>query len=183
MLDIDKINETMQKSRFIKMVARYQHLISNLHVIDISKCETFQRTYNCFFQLRRNENYRRQHFEFMEANKFNKQISFKIILNHLSNIQNTVEASFASKMLSIINPDMPVLDSKVLQKLSLKKPSPISPKKIDETIQLYDKICDWYKAFKNTNQYTQWIKLFNQHFPNSGISDVKKIDFVLWQLD
>ncbi|MCL2570577.1 MAG: hypothetical protein FWE16_05255 [Firmicutes bacterium] len=183
MLDIEKIKETMQKPRFSKMVARYQFLIENLHKVDISKHEVFQRTYNCFFQLRRNEEYRRQHFAFMEKHKANKSIRFQEILIFLSGIQDTVEASFASKMLSIINPDMPVLDSKVLFKLGLKKPAADCPTKLQDTVELYNKICEWYTEFYCKADFKNWIKLFDGYYQNSGISAAKKVDFVLWQMD
>jgi len=118
----------------------------------------------------------------MEANKARTGITFAEILAHLSAIQGSVEASFASKMLSIINPEMPVLDSMVLYKLGLKKPSPKSPSRMDETVVVYHKICEWYTNFFGKEDFTKWIALFDEHFPNSGISDVKKVDFVLWQM-
>jgi len=180
MLNSDKIKEAMRTPRFIKMVARYQFLMDNLYSVDVSNHADFQRTYNCFFQLRRNERYRTQHFNFLEDHKANKQMAFQQILRFLSSVSDTVEASFASKMLSIINPDMPVLDSKVLNKLKIKKPPGSSQQGV---VGIYSEICDWYDGFKKTQAYTEWIDLFNEHFPNSGISPAKKIDFILWQLD
>jgi len=180
MLNLEEVKKTMQSSRFIKMVARYQYLMENLHSVDISEHADFQRTYNCFFQLRRNQVYRKQHFTFMENHKHNAKTSFKEILTFLSSIQDTTEASFASKMLSIINPDMPVLDSKVLQKLKIKKSAKST---LDEAVNIYNQICDWYDDFVETETFKSWINLFDEHFPNSGISAAKKIDFVLWQMD
>ena len=179
-MELSEIKKTMRTSRFVKMVARYQFLIANLHTVDISGHADFQRTYNCFFQLRRNVEYRKRHFDFMQKHKANTSITFGEVLEFLSSIAGTVEASFASKMLSIIDPEMPVLDSKVLQKLGLKKRTGCDQA---EAVRIYDRICDWYSGFMGTKECAEWIDLFNRHFPNSGISNVKKIDFVLWQMD
>ena len=169
----------MQKPRFVKMVGRYQFLMENLYRVNVSTHEDFQRTYNCFFQLRRNKEYRVKHFEFLEQNKGSKVIGFHEILIFLSGIEGKVEASFASKMLSIINPNMPVLDSKVLEKLGIKKRVGSN---INDVVMIYNKICEWYDGFYKTSEYHQWITLFDEMFPNSGISSAKKIDFILWQV-
>jgi len=181
--DLTKVAQTMQRPRFAKMVARYQFLMQNLHCVDISKHELFQITYNAFFQLRRNQYYREKHFNYLEKHKSNTNINFKEILEYLSSIQNSIEASFASKMLSIINPSMPVLDSKVLHKLGLKKPSINCPDRINESVLLYEKICEWYKDFWQTENFKECMDLFDSCFPNSCISDEKKVDFILWQMD
>ena len=180
LVDVEK---TMLTKKFARDVKRYQHLIENLHKVDVSKDEVFQRIYNGFFQLRRNDAYRAKHYEFLERNKANDTIEFKEILVFLSSIQNSVEASFATKMLSIIRPKAPVWDSKVLDKLNLKKPKINSPRRIEETFEVYERICAWYEDFFARAQFKEWIELFDKHYPNSGIDSVKKVDFVLWQMD
>jgi len=182
-VDIKEVERTIQRPKFARDVKRYQHLIKNLHRVDVSTDTTFQRVYNGFFQLRRNEAYRIKHFKFLETNKSRANIELKEILVYLSSIQNSIEASFATKMLSTINPDMPVLDSKVLAKLGLKKPSANSLARIEETLQIYERICDWYREFYTKSDFTEWMGLFDKYFPNSGINPVKKIDFILWQMD
>jgi len=178
-----EIENTLKTAKFARDVKRYLHLIDNLYKIDTTKDLIFQRIYNGFFQLRRNEAYRVKHFEFLERNKHNVNISFQTILQFLSSIQNSIEASFATKMLSTINPNMPVWDRKVLIKLSLKKPNANSPTRLQETLQTYDNICKWYKEFFNLKTCNQWLNLFDKYHPNTKINPVKKVDFILWQMD
>jgi len=180
-MDLLEIEKTMQSAKFARDVKRYKHLIEHLHKVDVSKDSTFQRIYNGFFQLRRNETYRIKHFTFLEEHKADTDITFETILKFLSSIENKVEASFATKMLSTINPNMPVWDRKVLQKLSLKKPKANSPTRIKEVLELYEEICS--KIFTENADFKKWIDLFDKYYPNSEINPVKKIDFVLWQMD
>jgi len=173
----------MQTKKFARDVGRYLHITDNLYSVDVRQDALFQTKYNGFFQLRRNLAYRTKHYEFLEKNKHNKDITFTQILIYLSSIQNSIEASFASKMLSIINVDAPVLDSKVLSKLNLKVPKIGSSDRMEQYIQLYKNIENWYENFYETQEFKDWIKLFDTYHPNTGISTAKKVDFVLWQLD
>ncbi|MCL2822165.1 MAG: hypothetical protein FWD86_03075, partial [Firmicutes bacterium] len=157
--DIFQVENTIKSVRFSKYVKRYQYLMSNLFCVDVSSCQEFQKTYNCFFQLRRNLDYRRIHFDFLQQNKSNGNIDFEQILIFLSAIQGSMEASFATKMLSIINTDMPVWDSKVIaklnsgiydecknavmDKLSLTHPPKSSPSRTKDAVALYKEICRW----------------------------------------
>jgi len=182
-MDLAEVERTMRAPRFARDLKRYQHLVLNLHKVDVSKCVVFQKTYNGFFQVRRcREKWLPKHYEYLEKNKTNSSITFSEILKALSSMGKGVEASFASKMLSIINPEMPVLDSKVLDKLSLKLPKRDSSTRFEEILVVYEKICAWYKDFFKRPESKAWIDLFDKHYPNSGINPVKKVDFVLWQM-
>ena len=182
-MTLENIKNAMQTKKFARDVKRYIHLIENLFTVDVTTDIVFQRTYNGFFQLRRNEFYRKKHYEFLEKNKTRKDIGFSEILAYLSTIQNSIEASFASKMLSIINVDAPVLDRKVLAKLNFKLPKLSSKDRVGDTIVLYNKIENWYNDFYTTSKFKDWINLFDGFYPNTDISAAKKVDFVLWQLD
>ena len=47
---------------------------------------------------------------------------------------------------------------------------------------LYDNICNWYKDFL-TDEAKEMIGMFDQAFPEySNITEIKKIDFIIWAL-
>lgn len=59
-----------------------------------------------------------------------------------------------------------------------------APRKTSE----YDKIkhdwinlCDWYKDFISSDRGKEWIKWFDENYPNHiDISNIKKIDFIIF---
>jgi hypothetical protein len=54
--------------------------------------------------------------------------------------------------------------------------------RIEETIQLYERIVDWYKDYLKDEEGQKIIELFDEEYPNTGITDIKKVDFVIWQI-
>ncbi len=59
----------------------------------------------------------------------------------------------------------------------------VNNKSIDNAIEIYRKICDWYKEYKESDEFRENIFRFNQYFTEyKSISDVKKIDYLLWCL-
>ena len=71
--------------------------------------------------------------------------------------------------------------SMVLKNLNLKLRGKSPEIRLSNAVVLYEKICDWYKAFLQTEDAKEYIKRFDENFPEyEMISDTKKIDFILW---
>jgi len=77
---------------------------------------------------------------------------------------------------------MPVWSKRVLKNLELKEPSRNSKERVEESIRFYDEICDSYKAILKSDDAKKWIDLFDKKYPDADISEVKKIDLILWQI-
>jgi hypothetical protein len=93
-----------------------------------------------------------------------------------------VEASFSSKLVATINPELPIWDSIVLNHLGKKAPAYYRKNRLKETVILYEEIAKWYERFMKTEEAMGIIQLFDEDYPNSGLTDIKKVDFVLWQI-
>lgn len=163
-------------------LAKYQFLLSRFLSVNVATDEEFQIKYVGFFRVRRNRAFLAYYFELMEKSKKCTDLTFEKILKDIYEKFGRVEASFSSKLLSMVNPNMPVWDVYVLANLNLKKPTQYSPTKLQEIIYLYDKICDWYKDFMKTEAAQIYIKLFDEKYPKAGITNTKKIDLILWQI-
>ncbi len=165
-----------------KGLRKYEHLINQLHYTNVSQDIDFQRKYNGFFKMqRRTPEFYSYYYSLLEAEKENR-IDFAQILNQIYKKTRRVEASFSSKMLSMIDPNFPVWDKYVLQNLGLKAPYASCKNRIDRIVSLYDEIIDWYKSFTINAEAIEIIGKFDLKYPDSKISNVKKIDLVLWQI-
>ena len=179
-MDIEKVKIALPKIE--KGLNRYLHIMDRFNKVDVSKNKEFQRKYNGFYKMRqRKPEYYEMYFSFMEENK-NKDTSFEEILKYLYDNLNRMEASFSSKLLATLNPNKPVWDEFVLKNLNLKKPYTYSKDRFNKTVNLYYKIEHWYKDFLKTNDSKEMLELFNEYYPAKGITDIKKIDLILWQM-
>ena len=154
-----------------------------------------------------------------------KEVFFKILNKHLcmgksakyENIikdlaivpmkdkHGSVQISFASKILHVIDNSKPIIDQKMLLKLlkpnsdfvssvpliksGIKKPvvkvgkGKTFDNKLQDAIDFYDDVCNYYPLLIAAN--TQYIKDFDSWLGSIGvkptsISDTKKIDFWMW---
>lgn len=154
----------------------------------------FQNNFSKFYGLNAAINMNKPNFYNVFDAYYNhkKSVSYRNILEDLKNpLTGTgrLETSFASKLLHTIDNDEPIIDSEVVEKLSLcfctskyfigicKK-----PKSVDKAVDLYNalKACyfDYLLPLAKKNNY---FAAFDALFSSQGwISDVKKIDFYLW---
>ena len=158
-------------------IAKYNWIMRRVHDADVSADAEFQKFYNGFYRMRqRSADFYKTYYAFLERNKNNLDLTFEEILSYLYEETDSIHASFSSKLLATINPNMPIWDKFVLQNLGLRTPYYYEKDRISKTVLLYQRICDWYES----EEAKEKLHVFNELFPNVDISDVKKIDFILW---
>ena len=169
------------KTRY-KDIEKYAEIMTKIRATDISKDEDLQRMFNAFCRVRRNAAWRKEFYDLFEACKTKKDLTFEIILREMFKRTGRIEASFSSKMLATLNPQMPIWDSIVISKLGYKpKMEGDKEKRIVEAVQIYDEMVDRYNAFLEKDISKEFLTAFDKAFPEfREMSDVKKIDFILW---
>lgn len=141
----------------------------------------FQKKYDAFYRVRRNEAWRMEYFKLMADFRKRSNPTFGEILLRLQQKTGQIEASFSSKMLATLDADMPIWDSNVLKVLNLKLTGNTTEMKMSNAVVLYDRICRWYKAFLQTENAKKMIERLDNEFPEfKEMSPTKKIDFILW---
>ena len=194
-IEISQVNETLQKIVKVQedAIKKYISLRDRVQQVNVSKDSQFQKDCNHFFRIRqKSEEFYVEYYKFMQQHKNDKELTFETVLHHLYKKVGSVEASFASKLLSLINPEMPVLDSKVIKNLktyeniNIKRtghPDPI--RRLERSEAAYKQIHAWYENFRKSDRKVGWIKLFDEHYPEvkDKITEVKKIDLILWKID
>ena len=98
-------------------IDKYSLIIKELSKRDISKDLNYQRVFNAFYVVRRNSKWRKIYYEYFESQKNNKHLTFEMIIRYLYEKTGQVEASFSSKLLSTVNPNMPIWDIYVLKNM------------------------------------------------------------------
>lgn len=159
----------------------YEKIIKIFDKKDISLDGDFQKTFNGFYRVRRNDNWRKSYYAYFENNKLRKDITFEEILYHLYDVTGQIEHSFSSKMLATINPDMPIWDVYVLNHIGLELSGKTKEEQLKNRVELYNEIILWYDNFLKTGEAHQTISLFDSIMPNyKWLTPIKKIDYIIW---
>ena len=141
----------------------------------------FQRKYVAFYRVRRNEMWRGKYLRLMADYRGKESVSFGEVMMRLFQTTGWVEASFSSKMLATLDPDMPIWDSNVLTALRLQLKGSAPEVKMSNAVVLYDSIRQWYIAFLQKDEAKEMLARFDRVFPEyKSLTSTKKIDFILW---
>ncbi|MGA1847667.1 hypothetical protein [Deferribacter abyssi] len=176
--DVTRVVENIDNT----VLYKYIYLQEKLMITDVTIDLEFQRKFNGFYRVRRNKVWQLHFYNILEQNKHNKKVSFADILFDLKEKTGKLEASFASKLVATINPDMPVIDKFVLKNTNLKLPNYKSNERAKKIIILYEQLQQVVNDFLSTGIGEFLVEKFQSKFLNLNISKVKMLDFVLWQI-
>ena len=161
-------------------LVKYLWIQNNFININVSQDDEFQRKFNHFYRVRRNTQWRKFYFQLFENCK-NNPPSFEFILEYLSSHTGRIEASFSSKLVATLNPEMPVIDSVVLRNLGLKLPT-ASKDRLQKVAAIYEELGFRLDALLKSENGAQAILKFKDRYPGVQITNIKILDLILWQL-
>lgn len=171
-----------KKENIKRGVEKYQLIMKMYDKFNVSKDKDFQRLYNGFYRVaHRPKDWYLCYYRMLEGLK-TKNRTFKYILRKLHKRTGRLEASFSSKMYHTRNPDSPIIDKWVLKNMGLRLPLAHEDNRIEKTVQLYDNLIKRYKDLALSDEGKEYVERFNKICPNTKITKVKKIDFILWQI-
>ena len=161
---------------------KYQFVLEQCKNTDVSKDKEYQRIFNGFYIVRRNEAWRECFYDYFESIK-NGTPSFAEIIMHLYIHTGNIEPSFSSKMLATISPQKPIWDRYVVQNLDIQLTGTTKDEKLENAIILYNDMEKWYEDFLQTSKGRECIDTFDRVLPDyKWISNIKKIDSILWSV-
>ena len=159
---------------------KYKQIIEDVKRVDVSKDKEYQKVYNYFYKVRRNEQWRKVYYNIFEKSKNNTFLKFEDVITELYQKTNRVEASFSSKLLATINPDMPIWDRYILFNLGFELKGKTNEERLCNAITLYDNIIEWYEEFLKTDNAKECLDLFRFTMPNyQWLTDIKIIDYLV----
>ena len=161
---------------------KYNFIMRRVKSVDVSADAIFQKQFNGYYQVRRNDTWRKVYYDLFEAMK-TKPATFAEIITTLYEKTGNIEASFSSKLLSTLYPDKPIWDQYVVQNLGLQLTGKSKQIQLNNAIALYAAIEKWYDSFLGTDDAKECITVFDRTLPKyTWLSDTKKIDFFLWSM-
>ena len=166
--------------RIMPGLAKYSWIQEQLRRRDVSIDIEFQRRFGGFYRVRRGEEWRDMFFRLLERYKTDSG-TFGDAVSHLQIETGRFEASFASKLTATIDPSLPVIDSVVLRNVGLRLPATGARRRLDRIIEVHTELSHLYLEFLESDMGHCLVRRFMEAYPESAVTDVKKLDFVLWQ--
>ena len=176
----ETILANLNQPKVIRGLKTYCWLQSNLPK-DVT-VDPYRRKYIGFYRVRRPGTWLDKYFSLLQEQKANNTISFAHTLRTLSTPKR-IEAVFISKLVATVRPDMPPIDKWVISNLCLTRPAGSPEQRINGWVGLHSYIRCLYKSLIQQDMFKEIQDYFDssfQQFP--GLTDVKKLDILLWQL-
>ncbi|QTE67654.1 hypothetical protein JNO48_10665 [Clostridiales bacterium] len=178
MLNAEKLLED-QVARSLGL-DKYAGIIEKMWTVNVSSDVSFQRAFNAFYRIRRNEKWRRKYYCLFEEAK-EEGYTFADIIRTLYAETGNVEASFSSKMIASIDPNKPIWDQYVLQNLGFELKGKTVEERLENAVIIYRQIEQWYSDYLLTEEASHNIATFDKCLPSyTWLTEVKKIDYLLW---
>lgn len=168
-----------------KGIKQYQELMRMLPTVDVSMDRDFQRRYNGLYRVRsRPLSWYPSYYALMQKLKLGcRNVEFAQVLDDIHAATGRYEPSFSSKLVATLDPLKPVWDTYVLSNLGHRPPAYGNKNKLALAKDSYRAIEQWYAQFLSSADGLLCIREFDSLVENhSGITDVKKVDFILWQM-
>lgn len=167
-------------SKIEKGLRKYCWIQEQILGCDVRTDKIFQNNYNGFYRVRRDAHWQKHYYEIMEMEK-NRKYGFGQVLSELKRRTNRIEASFASKLVATLNPNQPVIDKFILDNFNLHLPYQYEENRVSKTVEIYDQLCSKYDELMGCSVARIICEKFTKTYPWAATTDLKKVDFILWQ--
>lgn len=147
---------------------------------DVRADADFRRRFNGFYKVRRNQAWQDVFYDLLERGK-SRPTTFADTLAELQRRTGRCEASFASKLVATLDPTLPVIDAFVLQNVGMRLPPATKADRVAATVDIHHRLTETLGACLTTPSGRYLVRAFDRAFPQAGITDMKKLDLVLWQ--
>ena len=182
-ISISDAKAIVEKPETAEGLKKYKYIMDTLNKTDVSTNEEFQAVFCDFYQLRKfySERFRTRFFCVLEEMKSWSDVSFRDAFEKLREIEGSNEMSFTSKLAHTVDPSFPIWDKIVTQDhFGMKKPY-AGKNPVGKYCKRYDEYRSRFYQYLKSEEGAALIRVFDERFPEAGIEDVKKVDFILWQ--
>lgn len=139
----------------------------------------YQRRFNAFYRVRRNPAWQATFYDLLQQSK-SERLSFADVLRALHAATGRAEASFASKLVASVDPDLPVIDAFVLKNLGLRLPRPAPVEvRLAGIVELHERLRGIFSDYLDSDMGRHVVARFEASYPNSRVTRVKMLDLVL----
>jgi hypothetical protein len=175
----------------VRHVQDYDWLAEKVFLWDLSKSQEFKKRYSSFWRLAGaglDENFKKEYFIYFEKNKSNRNLDpvevtdffYKIPRNNKG--AQTVQFSFATKMVHMLNSEMPIYDKMVRNFYHMSDPPQGEDhrRKLMYCQEVYDFLVAEYDRIIKNKLLQESINKFHYQLQPKKFTPKKVIDSLIW---
>ncbi|MBC7525075.1 MAG: hypothetical protein H7239_11630 [Flavobacterium sp.] len=184
-------NSNIIKNIEFESIETYNFLKNEFIKTNVKENYLFQFVYRSFYRLDNaglKQEFKVKYFEIFEEIRSQENINVKTILLELyqfpcvnPKIINSFQFSFTTKMLNMIDNNIPIYDSKVENVFNWKR---FNENDFNMKFEFYSKrlntIKETYNEIIEKKLLPKTMSEFDIKFKNHNLSDIKKLDFIIW---
>jgi len=175
------------KNEVIQSIPPY-HIDEYLYLLDVNKHysdESYQKRYRIFFRMnaaRLPSEFYYKYFTLLDELKSNGTQSLAQVITDIQvDSKPTIQASFASKMLHIVNPSIPIYDSLVREFYFYPRPMNKNQEdRIKSIVDFHVFLKTEYQRIIDQGLLKESLTAYDKVLDGRSITDVKKIDTLIW---
>jgi hypothetical protein len=173
--------------RLTLSLERYRQTINGLASCNVAIDQAYRRNFIRFYRMRlpRAKAYD-DYFDILERLKGQQDLNttevLATVLEELQIKTGRIESSFASKLIATLNPNLPVVDSIVLNNMGLRLPAYNSPDRKEKVITVYRVLTTRLNEMLQDERFSLLKSRFVSAYPDYSFTDLKILDLLIWQL-
>src|SRR5438128_1600628 len=160
--------------RIAKGLDQYVWLQANRDKGDLQSNSEFRKEFNRFYRIRRKKEWQDKFYGLLERYK-GKAVCFSDIFDALHRATGWYEASFSSKLLATLDPQMPVIDSIVLRNLGVRLPAYGSHDRASRICRIHASLVGCFKDYLATVDGKYLVKRFREAYDGIDVSEIKML--------
>ena len=183
MIDLYTAKQIIRQKETADALRDYQYIMNAFRSMDISRNSYFREVFCRHYEMKKlySEDFRDHYFEIMEQMKEKRKVSFKDCFERVMGIGNRRELSFSSRILHTLDPQYPIWDRVIVEgHFQMKKPMG-GKDPVGNYSRRYGEYTDLFNKYMKSEEGSILIRLFDEQFPGSKISDVRKLELILRQ--
>jgi hypothetical protein len=186
---LDKLTSSLDQTlpRLAWSIERYRQTIDGLASCNVATDQAYRRNFIRFYRMRlpRAKAYD-DYFDILERLKGQQTINttevLATILEELQIKTGRIESSFASKLIATLDPNLPVVDSIVLNNMGLRLPAYTASNRKEKVIAVYQELTTRLNEMLRDERFRLLKSRFVLAYPDYRFTDLKILDLLIWQL-
>lgn len=165
-----------------RIFTRYLCLRGRFREVDVSQDAAFQKQYKGYWTMgRQSQEFYRLYFRLLQESKCNKSSDVKGVVQRLYDGENRVHFSFATKLVHMCNPHLPVYDSVVRAFFFLPEHAKDGEVKVQALLKDYEFLIEEYGRVIRNELLGKAIGVVRTQCGTSAdLTDEKVIDALIW---
>lgn len=182
MIEKSQVKEIVEMPEILDKLRKYKYIMGAVYNTEVAADYTFQEAYNEFYYMRKyyTEEFLNEFFALMEELKEASSTEFRDAFARLMEVGKTDLMRAASLLVHTVSPRFPIWDKNVA-KLFFEMDDPEGGEVLKEKCcRVYEDYQQQFYAYLNSPEGDIIVEAFEDKFPSAEISDVVKLDLVVW---